>query len=266
MNTFTRHISSMLNIGHDLFRREPHLTEEIGTVNAKGDKSIQMDVAIEKALITYVKEQKLPATIFSEEIGTVTFHPNPTHLIAFDPLDGSTNYKVGKGLFPYGLLVAIYEGLEPKLADVVAAGAIEYTRNLTWTYSEGKTYDTRGNRVTLRVDWPILKSTPIYVDLYYKEGYETYRPLAQQLFIRNQGSTVGNLSYVLSNTAAAIGGVSMRPEEIGAVVALIKGAGGIAVNHQGDDVGTEVFSPEKTYQILGGPKHIVGFMVDTVKK
>jgi len=57
------------------------------------------------------------------------------------------------------------------------------------------------------------------------------------------GSTIGNLSYVLKNIAAGLGGVCMRPEEIGAIVSLIKGAGGIAVNHKGEDLGEEDFSP-----------------------
>lgn len=84
-------------------------------------------------------------------------------------------------------------------------------------------------------------------------------PLAQKLFIRNQGSTIGNLSYVLSNVAAGLGGVSMRAEEIGAVIALVKGARGLVFNHNGVDLGEESFDPERTYQVLAGSPNIVEF-------
>lgn len=263
---FVHHAQEMLRIGKNLVASSPSLVKEVGTTNVKGDRTIEMDVAIEDALIDYIKKQNLPVNIFSEEKGTVQFHENPQFLVAFDPLDGSTNYKIGKGLLPFGLLVAFYQGLKPKLKDVVAAGAIEYTRDLAWLYDGQQTTDLNGKTIRLKTDWEIHRSTPIYLDLYYKEGYETYYPLAQQIFIRNTGSTIGNLSYTLSNAASGLGGVSMRAEEIGAVYALIKGVKGIAVNHQGQDLGEEVFSPEKTYPILAGNKTIVDFMVNTIKK
>lgn len=265
MDTIKEHIISMLHLGKDLATQEPHLTEETGEVNVKGDRSIQMDVKVEQILVDYIKENNLPVNIFSEEIGMIEFHSNPTHLIAFDPLDGSTNYKIGKNIFPYGLLIACYQGTNPKLDDVIAAGAIEYTKDVAWVYSDKKTTDLNGNEVLLKDDWQVRTSTPLYLDLYYEEGYKAYTPLAQKIFIRNHGSTIGNLSYVLSNIAAGMGGICMRPEEIGAIVALIKGAGGITVNHNGEDIGHEIFSPDKTYQILGGTKNIIEFATTLLK-
>lgn len=265
MDSIKNHILTMLQLGKELVKAEPHLTQETGDVNAKGDRSIQMDVKVEQVLVDYIKENNLPVNIFSEEIGMIEFHPNPTHLIAFDPLDGSTNYKIGKNIYPYGLLIACYQGISPKLGDVITAGAIEYTKDLAWVYSEGKTTNLKGNDVLLRDDWKVHRSTPVYLDLYYEDGYKAYTPLAQKVFIRNQGSTIGNLSYVLSNIAAGMGGICMRPEEIGAIVSLIKGAGGITVNHNGDDIGQETFSPNKTYQILGGAKNIIDFATEQLR-
>ncbi len=259
---FGEHILQMLRLGQSTLKDNPQLTEETGVTNAKGDKSIAMDVKIEELFIDYIKKHNLPVNIFSEEVGTVKFHPNPTHLIAFDPLDGSTNYKIGNGLFPYGILIACYKGIEPKLGDAIAAGAIEQTHNLGWLYKDDKTTDLEGNIVHLKSDWKPHRSTPVYLDLYYEEGYKAYSPLAQRLFIRNQGSTIGNLSYVLSNVAAGLGGVCMRAEEIGAVVALIKGVGGLAVNHQGVALAEQPFNPQKTYQIIAGSPTIVEFALN----
>lgn len=256
----------MLRLGKQVVTSQPVRVEETGVVNVKGDRSIAMDVEVEKAYIDYVKKHKLPVAIFSEEAGTISFDNDPKLLLAFDPLDGSTNYKIGRGLLPFGTLIAFYDGLKPKLDNILAAGAIEYTRNLAWTTDSQVTTDLSGNRVTLRTDWPIDKSTPVYLDLYYREGYETYLSLAQKIFIRNTGSTIGNLSYVLSDVAAGLGGVCMRAEEIGAVYALIKGAGGIAVNHQGGNLGKENFQPEKTYPILAGNKPVINFCIAQLKQ
>ncbi len=259
------HIKNMLLLAKKIISDSPLLIDEIGSTNAKGDKTIGMDSKIENEMIRYIKENDIPAHIFSEEVGMVKFHSKPEYLITFDPLDGSTNYKVGKNIFPYGFLVAAYDELSPKLGDVITSGAIEFTHNLAWIFKDQKTYLLDDSPVEIKNDWNITKSTPVYLDLYYKEGYETYSPLAQQVFIRNMGSTIGNLSYVLSNIAAALGGVCMRPEEIGTITSLIKGAGGVVVDHGRNNLNDMPFSPEKTYQILAGNKNVVDFMVDKLK-
>jgi fructose-1,6-bisphosphatase/inositol monophosphatase family enzyme len=262
---FTYHVKEMLSLGKKTILENPRLTKETGTVNAKGDRSIEMDVRIEQVFIDYLKKNNLPVNIFSEEIGILNFHPTPNFLIAFDPLDGSTNYKIGKGLLPFGSLIAVYDGVNPKLSDVIAAGAIEYTRDLFWIFDGEKTIDMKGNQVQLKDDWAVHHSTPVYLDLYYREGYEKYQTLAQKVFVRNTGSTIGNVSYTLSNVAAGLGGVCMRAEEIGAVYALVKGAHGVAVNHQGEDIGKELFNAEQTYPIIAGAPTIVEFAVEQLK-
>lgn len=260
MNTYlSDHIEAMLSLAKKIISSNPTLSEEVGTVNVKGDKTIKMDAKMEEALIKYIRDKDIPADIFSEEIGTLKFKGKAEYIIAFDPLDGSTNYKIGKNIYPYGLLIAIYDNLTPKLKDVIASGAIEYSRDLTWIYENGKTYDVKGNIVQLKNDWALDRHTPIYLDLYYREGYISYVPLAEKLFIRNMGSTIGNLSYVLENIASGLGGVCMRPEEIGAIVSLIKGAGGIAVDHRGNDLGDVDFATDKTYQIVAGSRAVIEF-------
>lgn len=253
------HVKKMLNIGRKIVVDGPLLTNEIGTTNAKGDHTIEMDKAVEDSLISYIKSNDIPANIFSEEIGEVNYHPDPKYLIAFDPLDGSTNYKIGKNIYPYGLLISIYDGIKPKLSDVIAAGAIEYTQDLSWTFFENQTFDKNNQPIKIKNDWVLDRHTPIFLDLYYKNGYELYRPLAEKLFIRNIGSTIGNLSYLLSNISAGLGGVCMRPEEIGAIYSLIKGVGGISVDHNGNDIGSKTFSPNDAYQILAGSKNVIEF-------
>lgn len=260
MTTLGDHVKQMLLLGRETVSQSPRLVAETGTVNAKGDRTIGMDVRVEEALVDYIKKNNIPADIFSEEIGTVSFHPSPEYIIAFDPLDGSTNYKIGKNIYPYGLLIAVYKGTAPSFRDIIASGAIEYTQNLGWLYRDGKTETLDGEPVILKNDWVCDHHTPVYLDLYMKGGYELYRPFADDLFIRNAGSTIGNLSYVLNNMAAAIGGVSFRPEEIGAVISLIAGAGGIAVDHNGKNLIDNKFTTKSTQQLVAGSPNIIEYI------
>lgn len=257
-----QHVQKMSSLARDIVVNNPTLSQKTGKVNAKGDETIAMDAMIEDALIKYIQENNIPANIFSEEVGEVTFYKKPKYLISFDPLDGSTNYKIGKNIYPYGLLIAVYDGAKPKVRDVVVSAAIEFSRDESWFFHGGKTFDQDQKPVVLITDWELSKRTPVFLDLYYKEGYEMYRPLAEKVFVRNIGSTIGNLSYTLNNIASGLGGVCMRPEEIGAIYSLIKGAGGVAIDHSGHDVGEKEFSPNATYQILAGSPKVVKYAID----
>ncbi len=263
---YSTHIKQILLLGLRTVKNAPLLAKKTKKINTEGEKSLQVDIKLENVFIKYFKENKLPVKIFSEESGEISIHPNPKYIAVFDPLDGTTNYRVGKDLLQYGSLISIYKGLTPKLKDIVAAGAIEYSLNLGWIYSQGKTVDLQGNRVILDKKWKPHYSTPIHLDLYCKQGYDVYSSISKKLFIRNRGSTIGNLSLVLSNVSSGIGLNKIKPQEIGAVYALIKGAGGIVVNHSGKDLSSEQYSPSKTYQLLAGNKTIIDYAVTQLAK
>jgi fructose-1,6-bisphosphatase/inositol monophosphatase family enzyme len=265
MNEQAAYIKNMLSLGQELFQKHPRLNQEVGTVNIKGDRTIGMDTKMEEALIEYVKNHHLPYNIFSEEIGFLKLCSHPEYILVFDPLDGSTNYKIGKNLFPYGLLIALYRGEKPKLNDIVAAGALEHTTGSLWVYDGTRTVDIEGNTVNLDKEWEIHRSTPVNLDLYYHEAYETFLPLAGKLHIKWGGSNISSLLYVLTQTSALMGARLMRPEEIGAIVSLVKGAGGITVDHSGNDLGEYEFSPDKTYQLLAGNKKIVMYALSQIR-
>jgi len=264
INNFDYHVKKLLDLGKNLLTKNPHLVSETGKINTKGDKTIAMDALIEQEFIKYLRSTKLPVLIYSEEIGIISIHPKPKYLVCFDPLDGSTNYRIGNNLLPYGILIAIYDGIKPKLNQVIAAGMVEMSNQLEFRYFEGKTIDKKGNSVIIKQDWPITDSTPLYLDLHKKDYYQIYAPIVQKLFIRNTGSTIGNLTYVLSNVACGMGHPRIKSEEIGAVYALIKGAGGVVVDHKGKDLGSVVLDLDVSYQLLGGVKNCIEFVVETI--
>ncbi len=259
-------VSDLLSLGKQLFIEHPHLTQETGGVSTKGDKTLAMDALIEHEFINYFRMKQLPVKIYSEEIGIVDIHPHPEYLVCFDPLDGSTNYRLGKNMLPYGVLIAIYQGINPKIGDVFCAGMVEMSNNLKYAYSVGVTRDINGHAVKLLQEWPIKDSTPLYLDLHKKVYYETYNPIVQKLFVRNTGSTIGNLAYVLSNVACGMGHPRIKPEEVGTVYALIKGAGGVVIDHNGRDLGEQVLDLQSSNQLLGGVENCINYIVDTLNK
>ena len=84
--------------------------------------------------------------------------------------------------------------------------------------------------------------------------------LLNKFFIRNSGSSIGNLALTLEGVSTALGGSKVKPEEIGTIYALIKGAGGKIINQQGQDFGNITFSADNTYDILAGNPYVIDFL------
>lgn len=259
---FVPHIKKMFDIFKDLVSGEK-LGRDLDKINEKGEHSIGMDIMAEETFVKYLKDNNLPVSVFSEENGIIQVSNNPRYLVVFDPLDGSVNYKLGNNILPYGCLIAVYNISNLSLNKIVASGAIEITNGISWVYDGSLTKNINGQNVTIKNDWTIGRSTPVYLDLFYIDGYKLFTPLSDKILIRNVGSNVGNLSYLLSNLTAAVGGVCVRPEEIGALYSLIKGAGGVVSDINGQDIGDRVFSSDLTYFMIGGNSKVVNFCIDT---
>lgn len=259
---FVPHIKKMLEIFKNLVSGEK-LGYDLDKTNEKGEHSIGMDIKAEEVFVDYLKDNNLPVSVFSEENGIIQVSKNPQYLVVFDPLDGSVNYKLGNNILPYGCLIAVYNISDLSLNKIVASGAIEITNDISWVYDGDVTKNINGKDVKIKGDWIIGRSTPVYLDLFYINGYKLFTPLSDKILIRNVGSNVGNLSYLLSNLTAAVGGVCVRPEEIGTIYTLIKGAGGIVYNIDGQDIGDRIFSPDSTYFMIGGNSKVVNFCIDT---
>lgn len=257
----SKYISEILNLVQNILTVSPVKNTVIDKLNSNNEKSIEMDIYIENLVIDYIKSKHLPYQVFAEEGGHTRVSNNPRYYVTFDPLDGSTNYSVGKNFLPYGFLIAVYGNLEPKISDVICAGALEITNSLSWIYSEGKTLKLKDQTPT-DITQKVIPDmhTPVYLDLYKKVNYDFYALFAQQVFIRNSGSSIGNLALTLEGVSTALGGSKVKPEEIGTIYALIKGAGGKIINQQGQDFGNITFSADNTYDILAGNPYVIDFL------
>jgi fructose-1,6-bisphosphatase/inositol monophosphatase family enzyme len=258
---WTEHIHKILLLVQNIIQSNPSLFKPTGKINTKGDRTIEMDEKIESDVINYLKNNDLPVSVYSEEIGFIQIHKKPSYLLVFDPLDGSSNYKFGKGLLPFGFLISCYKGSHPALSDIVASGALEHTTNSSWIYDGKQTFDKNGDKISLSTSWDINRSTPVYFDLYYKDVYNSLLSLPEKVHVRWNGSTISSLLYTLSGASSLMGTKRMTPEEIGAVYSLLKGAGAKITDFSGIEVDKTPFNIQNHYQIIAGDSKVLDYVV-----
>src|SRR3989344_7747906 len=261
------HTKNLMEIGIDTVRNSPQLTAETGTYDPKGTPTIEMDKTMERVFKEYIQKNNLPVVMYSEDsVAVINMHANPEFTFVVDALDGSTNYRIGQRLRPFGSFFAFFDSLTPQLKNVVVAGAVEYKHNLGFLYTEGRTIDKDNNEIHLKADWQLKPVSPT-IDLeIYQEGYHIFAPLDRNFRILNQGALVYSLVCVLSNASALMGGIAVKSEEIGAIYGLITGAGGVVVDLQGNDIGNQPLDHTKGYEILAGNKSIVEYALSYVKR
>lgn len=264
MNHPVELIKQLIIAGIKTVKQNPDKGLVLEQINTKDEHSIEMDVLLEKTYIDLIKKSNINADVYSEEIGLVQLHQQPEYLISFDPLDGSTNYKRGYSSLLYGSLFAVYRTADPKFSSLVACGAVEYNSSNYWLYDGISTTDSQGKPVKI-FQFEVTPSTPIYVDLHYRQNFARYTKVSKQLFIRNEGATIGNLKRVLNGVAGAIAMYKMKPEEVGAIVGLIKGAGGVVIDSLGNDVLSKSFDISKGYEIIAGDKTIASLIAQLIE-
>jgi fructose-1,6-bisphosphatase/inositol monophosphatase family enzyme len=261
MDNLSRNIKEMLIMGFEVAKSSNNSGKGTGEINTNGEETIELDKILENLYIDYIKKNNLPWNIFSEEVGWVKFHPNPEYTIAFDPLDGSANYKFGNNLLPYGTLMAVYRGVNPKIGDVLASGAMDFTTEKGYVFDGNQTKDFDNNKIVIKNDWQIDRTMPVNFDLYWKKSYDLFSPLAEKIHIRWCGSVVGSLMYLLEGASAVMGAPCLKPEEVGAVTSLVLGAGGV-VDWTGEmKLAEQSFDTDKKYGLIGGGEKVVDFVV-----
>lgn len=192
-----------------------------------------------------------------------------------DPLDGSLNYKLGQSLFglpqalPYTACVTVLRKSDSAVfQDVIAVAIADLRTGDIWSASSdmvsggyrgapppvfnadaelngrslyrGETYHQGQARRHLQLD---LGSQIVIGEMYYPENREKLaRAFAgKKGYLRSFGSAAFEMALVASGTAVAFVCDRQKQHELGAGYALVKGAGGVAVDWDGKDLGPHAY-------------------------
>jgi myo-inositol-1(or 4)-monophosphatase len=196
-----------------------------------------------------------------------------TLAVFIDPLDGSLDYKTGRGTFalPYSATVAVFDdATELRFRDCVIAGTIDLRtgdlllaeRGAGCTLN-GKTCRTNGaTRVDLR--------TGITIAEFYYPGH---RRLVVELFhgeagyLRSIGSAAFEMALVAGGIADAFCCDQQKNHELGAGYRLVVEAGGAAVDHDGQDLGDRPYVfMRQTPVVLAATRALADELVSRIQR
>lgn len=111
--------------------------EIVGSAQS-GDTTFGLDKVAEKALLTFLREAKMPVAYYSEDAGYATFTTGqPQHLLVVDPIDGSRAAK--SGFESCVISVASTRVIErPRIIDVDNGCVMEILHPRTFYAERGK--------------------------------------------------------------------------------------------------------------------------------
>jgi fructose-1,6-bisphosphatase/inositol monophosphatase family enzyme len=184
--------------------------------------------------------------------------PPPEGLwVTIDPLDGSLDFQTrgpAQGL-PYSACITVLKRRDgATFDDVVAAGVIDLRNGDCWVSSVDDTgqyhtlcypagSDESVSCTTVATDTLNLGSQIVIGEFYYPENREKLaRAFAgKKGWLRNPGSAAYEMALIGNGTAVAFICDRQKQHELGAGYALTKGAGGVAVDFEGKDLGTRSY-------------------------
>ena len=194
-----------------------------------------------------------------------------------DPLDGSLNFKTrGTGIgLPYCSCVTVLKGVnhDHTFSDVLVGSVFDLRSHDRWTVfrNEAGEYRSRFNRAparTLQETHFDLGSMIVLGEMYYPENREMLcRAFAgEKGSLRNCGSAAYEMALVASGTAAAFICDRQKNHELGAGYALVLGAGGVAVDLEGNDIGQLPYDfNAKTPVILAANQEIADQILERIQ-
>lgn len=134
------------------------IAKELGSENIHGENQQILDYIANKRFIRALKNGKETAAIVSEEEEHIihTDHKNAKYVVALDPLDGSSNFKVNG---PVGTIFTVFERISPIGTEAtkedflqggrkqLISGYILYSASIVLVFTTGNgvhgfTYDT----------------------------------------------------------------------------------------------------------------------------
>ncbi len=221
--------------------------EELIQKNQFGETALRVDIENEKAILNFLKDNKIPIRVISEEHGIVDIDSNPKYLGILDGLDGSNRYQAGRGKERYGTMFGIFSNINPIYDDYIAGGIFEHsTGKLFFAEKEVGAFVNIGEqKEKLHVSNKNLlnNETKIYINEYWDicqkiftdnliKEFKWSDPKAYSSYFSDLIS--GNVDLVLTCT-------SKNNLELAIGFGLLKEAGGIMIDINGRNLQKEKY-------------------------
>ncbi|HLD41838.1 MAG TPA: inositol monophosphatase family protein [archaeon] len=234
------------------------------------DISTKSDLAISKAVLVYFRKSGIEAVFLDEEMikerGPIHLTDNPKYTIAFDDLDGTDNYYRSDDL-PVVSIVTIFDGLEPRFQDAVAAGIIDIRNGNVWYAERGKGAQFNGILCETSGREVLDRKTLVCLDHY---GSEDPAKHFARLYAHAWVKDFGTAGYHFANVAggkAPIGttgkfdaflNLKNKSHESGAGYLLVKEAGGWVADLQGNPIDEREFDFNEKHPVIAAATEILG--------
>jgi len=218
-----------------------------------GEPLTKSDLAISQTLKNYFLNSNLSAIYCSEEAGVINKHPNPAYEVFWDELDGTFNYERG-GIFPSSIVITAFEhSPQLRFKDSLFGAVFDLKTSDLWYARKGKSCffnrrrtktsetDNLGERVYSLIDHgPCPK----------KEELERFVGIYENTWPHNVSSAGIHLAMIASGHADVYVSPRQKSHELGAGYRLIKEAGGVVIDFNGNPLGQQEFDFNKTYEII----------------
>lgn len=209
--------------------------------NQFGDITLRMDSEAEKAVIDCFIHAGLPVRVVSEEHGTFDIGA-PEFLLVLDGIDGTALYLHDRHAGHYGTMVGLFRGLDPTYNDYIAGGIMQHASGTLFLgIKDASAFISVGGQETyihtsgnLNFD----QHTVIYVDEYFEENRRIFsKPLEGFNTSYHQASAMYYAALVEGKADVVCECTRKGNLELAAAYGLVREAGGVMMDLQGQDVG-----------------------------
>lgn len=242
------------------------------TVSTAIDISTEADKIAGMAVIEYLKAIKFIGVVYTEEEGEVQLSKGGRYSVVMDDLDGTKNFKEGFGMLPYGCILGVFEGINPRFSDCVASGYLDFpSGNLFFAEKDKGAYLIRkyasGGRIKERIKTSGRKtltggeSPTILIDIYELGSMAPhFAKYSERAWLGDLRASAAHVALIASGSADLFiqGDNAFNPnkrktaEEIGPGFLLIKEAGGSILMWSGRRIDGEFvgLGKKKTWHLI----------------
>jgi len=194
----------------------------------------------------------LSVVFISEERGKIEIGDNPKNLVVCDPLDGSNNFKRGKGIhLPYCTLITVFDSLKPRMKNVLVAGIVEHIHGDIWYAGKGMGCFFNDKKCRTSQKKTIDRETLLIVDHYMsKDDVSVFSQIYKRGNVKDFGSASFHFAGVSCGQFDGYLSVRQKLPELSTGLLLIKEAGGFVTDLEGNELDDLRFSFNKKTPLI----------------